>query len=437
MQRLRWVVLLSVAMLTGCKHHPDTRHTSEDIPGSNSNTSVANAALALADAQRKLLAMQSTPMETDVPASIQAGTVRLKEALVALTDSELATMPVNITDKRVGEVLQALLLPASPKSGNASAGKATSKEDSEKPESGNYGDDVSAIVTSSASGMLLVQESFGIMCGQDNVLLGYSNVSGKWKRILRWQAPPYKQVSGAYGDWYETRLLAPQRNGHPVLLVVHGTPWCTSTMSAFSMDSLELNPDTKTETAFFHASHGYRRADDDPPASLKVTQDGFEVRASVNDWDMNRISRKGVMRYRMAGNTLQRTLPIAMNARESVNEWIEEMHHDEAALFTDAPAGSRLWQMWQTLTYDGKPEGAMTPLTDYGDVRACTDSLRHFQVEIDTSIDTPGEKPSTPGPRYYVQVEEAGNGYLLHDAPTFPNPVCAGRVVMPASASAN
>ncbi len=291
------------------------------------------------------------------------------------------------------------------------------------------------VVTSPAPGLLLVQESFDIACGQDNVLLGYSNATGKWKRILRWQAPPYKQVSGAYGDWYETRLLQPQRNRHPVLLVLHGTPWCTSTMSSFSMDTLELDPDAETETAFFHASHGYRRADDDPPASLKITQDGFEVRASVNDWDMNRISRKGVMRYRMTGTTLQRTLPIAMNARESVNEWIEEMHHEEAALFTDAPAGSRLWQMWQSLTYDGKPEGAMTPLTGYGDVRACTDSPRHFQVEIDTRMYKPGEKQDTPGPAYYVQVEETGSGYLLHDALTSPNPVCGGRVILPAPAN--
>ena len=438
MRRTTWIVAASFFVLSvaGCKHRHGTSPAAEQAGSSAAlTTNVPASATEIAKLQAGLLAMKAPPMDGNVPPPIQNQMLHLKDALVTLTDAEMGTMPADASAGIVTQKLKAQLPPSAPEVVEAAPVQHEQKADDTTPEAGDYGGELKADVTSPLPGLLLIQEHFTIQCGEDNLLLGYSNASGNWRRILRWQAPAYREVSDAFGDWYETRILQPRRNGHPVLLVLHGTPWCTSTMSSFGVDTLELDPNRETEQAFFHASHDYRRNDDDPPAKLSSTPDGFEIRASVSDWDTDRISRKGVMRYRLAGNTFQRTLPIAMNVRESVNEWIEQMHRNEAALFTDAPAGSPLWQMWQTLTYEGKPEGAAVPFTDYGDVRACTDSAKHFQVALTSRIYTPGKKADTPGPTYYVQVEETGNGYVLHDALTAPSPMCNGRVVMAGSAN--
>ncbi len=364
-------------------------------------------------------------MDTDVPVPIRDNIVQLKQTLVELTDVTLAALPSTATTSQIEQRLKAVL----PSKQEQPVVQTPGKDDDMKPQAGNYGAELSATVTQPAPGTLLVQQSFSIMCGQDTVLLGYNNSGGTWKRILRWQAPAYDKVSGAFGDLFETPSLRPQRDGKPVLLVVDGTPWCTSTMSGFAMDTFVLDPGHPTDKPFWHGEHGYRRADDVPPYafSLKTTGDGFEIRASVNDWT-DAIARVGIMRYRLTPTSVERTLPIAMNSRETVEEWLS-MSRQEAAHFTDAAPGSLTWKMFDTFTYEGKPENAETPSMLYGPVRPCTDDPRHFQVEIDSKVYSNGNSTSAPGAPYFVQVQQTGNGYLLHDTTATPAPACSGRPV--------
>ena len=156
-----------------------------------------------------------------------------------------------------------------------------SKESSNQPIAGLYGGELTLFVSQPIPSLMLVQESFDIACGDDNVLLAYSNASGAWQRTLLWQSKPYDQISGAFGDTYQALLLKPELNKHPLLLVIHGTPWCTSTVSSFNMDVLELGTPAKA-LPLWHEEHSYRRADFDPPLTLRLTADGFEIRTSVS-----------------------------------------------------------------------------------------------------------------------------------------------------------
>lgn len=428
-----WFVVsfLPFFLLSGCKHRGATGNGPQPVAGSAASVSTDQAFAA--KQQAGLLNVQTTEMETDVPAAAQRAIPLFKDALVHLSDDVLAKQPAAASTKVVEQALASVLPKGnSPNdSKEVASAKAAGKNEFDIPEKGDYGGEVKVSVHDPQKGLLLVDESFGIMCGEDNVLLGYSNASGHWHRVLRWQAPPYDKVSGAFGDMFLPTLLDVRRNGHPVLLVVHGTPWCSSTESGFGMDTLEIDRSSVTDKPFWHGEHGYRRADDVPPLafSSRVTPDGFEIRSSVDDRIGDSVNRVGIMRYAMAGNTMQRTLPIAMNSRESVSEWLD-MQRNEAALFTDAAAGSVTWKTWDALTYSGKStdDAMKIPMLSYGDVRACSDP-KHYQVAIETEVYSAGNKAHAPGPSYYVQVLETGTGYRIEAASQQPDATCSGKVI--------
>lgn len=122
-------------------------------------------------------------------------------------------------------------------------------------------------------------------------------------------------------------------------------------MSAFAIDVLELGSPAAA-APLWHGEHGYRRADLDPPLTVRPTVDGFEVRTSVSGGGDN-ISRKGVMRYSVTATGVHRVEPLAMNGRDSIVEWLE-LPRKEAAEFADESTGSLTWQMFQEFTYEGK-----------------------------------------------------------------------------------
>ena len=308
--------------------------------------------------------------------------------------------------------------------------------DTNQPLAGLYGGELTISVKKPNPSLLLVQETFTIACGSDNVLLVYSNAGGSWKRVLLWQSKPYTSIGEAFGDTYETLLLGPEHNGHPLLLVLHGTPWCTSVMSGFSMDVLELGGPPNS-VPFWHGEHGFR-LDSEPPLSVRATTDGFEVRASVSTsgervtrkgFPYAVVSRKGVMRYAVTSGGIHRVEPIAMNAHDSVEEWLE-MPRTEAAGFTDQPAGSLTWTMFDDFTYENKQWDAVRPLPGVVAVRACKDDPTHFQAGVTSELFDPAAKGSKPGPAYFVQLRHVPNGYRIHAVTATQDANCTGHDLM-------
>lgn len=417
-------------VMCGCKHHNGTNGAQRtDGKANNVGTDRASAL----QQQAMLLDQTTTEMNTDVPATVQRALPAFKNSLVRLADDVMAGQAAGASTAQVQSALQAVM-PGSkaPEEDKTTAdAKAADKNEYEVPEKGDYGGSLEAVVRAARPGLLLVDIGFGITCGDDHLLLGYSNAGGAWRRVLRWQAAPYSAVSGAFGDMFTSQLLQPKRNGHAVLLVVHGTQWCTSTESAFAMDTFEIDPGAETEKPFWHDEHQYRRADDVPPLAfrLKTTSDGFEVRASVDDRIGDDVNRVGVMRYALVHGTMERVLPIAINSRESVSEWLS-MPRDEARQFTHAPPGSAVWRMWEAFTYRDKKSSAVQamPMLSYGDVRSCSAS-KHYQVEIRTEQYSADNKSHAPGASEYVQVEETGNGYRIDDVLPQPSPTCQGPVI--------
>lgn len=391
-----------------------------------------NAACAqtdVASAQRSLLHLAVPQMETGVPPPVQAAIEALKRVLAEQTDAVLLRQTSNESAGQVRRALTAAL-PAERVGTHTNAELvAAANGDDSKPIAGMYGGGLHVAVTQPRPDLLLVTESFNIACGEDTLLLVYRTDAGHWRRILRWDSGQYDQISGAFGDAYETRILTPTLHGHPLLLVLHGTPWCTSVLSSFKMDLFELGP---TEgRPVWHGSHGYRR-DDDPALTLRTTADGFEVRTPVQSYLRDeKVSRTGTMRYAVRDGSIHRVEPIAQNARESLEEWLG-MPREEAREFADGPAGGLTWTMYDTLSWRGVKDAEIDKhwTAVYGPVRSCTDTSKHFQAEMETSRGY-GDKLEH-GTTYYVQMTEVPNGYRIHAVTAQPNRACTGPDLMAA-----
>jgi hypothetical protein len=395
----------------------------------NRTASTQQGSLAsVAEAQGHLLKLTvADSMDTSVPISIKAAISNFKRALALQTDAVITQMPADATAASVKQQLSTTMPPATIGKISDEQWRKMGEENSKQPIAGLYGGELTLAVSQPKPFLVLVRESFDIACGNDNILLAYSNASGAWKRILLWESKPYDQVSGAFGDTYETLLLKPEHDNHPLLLVLHGTPWCSSTMSGFDMDVLELGP-AAMANPLWHGEHGYRRLDLDPPLTLRPTAGGFEVRTSVSGGGDN-VSRKGIMRYSVTDSGVHRVEPLAMNGRDSVVEWLE-LPREEAAAFADESASSLTWHMFQDFTYEGKGENATVPYPSFGAVRACKDSSTHFQVEVTSQIFDSSAKGSRPGPAYFVQLQEVPNGYRIHSVTHSSESSCTGPDLM-------
>lgn len=381
------------------------------------------------EAQRHLLQLTiPEDMDTDVPAGVQHAISDLKQAIAVHIDSVMNRVPADASAASVKHRLSANMPPVTVGQVTDQTILGWSESHPKQPLAGLYGGELALSVSQPRPSLLLVQVSFHVACGNDNVLLVYGLVGGAWRRLLLWQAKPYDQISGAFGDVYETLLLKPELDRHPLLLVLHGTPWCTSTMSGFAMDVFALGESAAPNIPLWHAEHSYRRADLDPPLTLRATPDGFEVRTSVNGGG-DVISRQGVMRYAVTASGIQRVEPLAINGRDSVVEWLA-LPRKEAENFADNAPGSLSWQMFQDFTYEGKARDATIPYPSFGPVRACSDRNTHFQAEVTSRIFYPAPKGESPGPAYFVQLWQVSNGYRIHAVTRRPDPSCAGPDLM-------
>lgn len=382
----------------------------------------------VAEAQHHLLQLAvPDSMDTAVPPAMQDAIGDLKRALALQTDGVVTRLPPNVTAVSAKQHLSSTMPAATVGKISDEQWRKMGQDNSTQPVAGLYGGELTFFVSQPKPSLMLVQESFNIACGNDNMLLAYSNASGAWQRILLWGSKPYDQISGAFGDTYETLLLKPEHDAHPLLLVLHGTPWCTSTMSHFAMDLLELG-NSAAPAPMWHGEHGYRRADLDPPLTLRPTANGFEVRTSVSGVG-DSVSRRGVMRYAVTPHGVRRVEPLAINALDTVVEWLE-LPREEAAAFADEAAGSVTWQMFQNFTYEEKGKNSTVPYPSFGAVRACKDSRTHFQAEVTSQTFSTSAKGSRPGPAYFVQLQEVPNGYRIHAVTHRPAISCSGADLM-------
>jgi len=428
MRRLMWVMLLPLVPY---------------CPAQNvCNPSITSQAAARVFAlQNELWQIKVENLQGYVPPEVADKITRLKDALSRTSDAALSCAKPSVDPVALQKSLAQVLHANAPQ---PAANTSISKDDQGSGEiSGLYGNGLQIQVTrpTSVAAIIEIQYSTNIECGSDTMLLVYKFYDGAWTKKLRWQSPPLKGISDAFGDFFATAYLpGPSEPGNTDtnwrVVVAYGRPWCTSRFSHFRIDLLSPGPDPASPRVLWDTGRGYSRFSFDP--RLKSSGNKFELR--LNDDCMMRFSdncfeRRVIYRYSVDGdNHVRRVGPIAINARGFVEEWLSAPW-SESRDFSVAEAATELQAVYDRFDAPFKLNDDQHVSHRLGPVRACM-APGVFQVQIDSTLEKnvsgkPGGEPK-PLASLYFHVREVKDGYMMLSAPNEPDPTCSGANLMPA-----
>ncbi len=274
---------------------------------------------------------------------------------------------------------------------------------------------------------LAIDLSFSIGCGDNHMLLVFHRTEPTWRKVLDWHSDKYTQPSDAFGDFF-LYALVPSPTNDQLIAVAYGTPWCTSRESGFHIDLLRTADDSLPQALLAHLDEGYSR-DDHVPTELKQTSDGFQIRVWKDSLDFdNLFTRPRIYRFRTAEAKLERIQPIADNARDFVDAWLQASWTDSQK-WTEQPTSS-LHAARDRFDYSLNRN---SPEVQFGSVRACSSDNHNFQIEIDLAefVDAKSSKPTLHDlPPLFAKVHQNPNSFTMISITDHPDSTCIGSDLM-------
>ncbi|MGC1871230.1 MAG: hypothetical protein WA700_09755 [Acidobacteriaceae bacterium] len=378
-------------------------------------------------------------MDETVPPATADKITQLKDALSHVSDAALACANRSVSPIALEKQLAQILHANAPE---PASNKVISNNDHRYDEIfGSYGHNLRVKVSRPPgfADILAIQYSINIECGADTMLLVYGFQDGTWVERLRWQSPPLKQTSDAFGDFFVSAYLrdssaSESRSTRWLVAVAHGTPWCTSRFSGFKIDLLSPGRGPASPLVLWHTQRAYSRGDFEP--WIKSSGNTFELRLNADcmSFDLaNCFERRVIYRYTVDSNgRVRRVGPLAINARGFVEEWLSAPW-SEARDFSIAGAAPVLQKVHDQFNPPFKLNDDQFVSHSLGPVRACV-APGTFQIQINSSLvrtipGKPGGESKALASRYF-QVHAVKNGYIVVAAPTAPDPKCAGPDLM-------
>ena len=342
--------------------------------------------IGLRQAQQTLLRRKSsTNLWQPVSPAVRTATARFKDQLVRSTDAAVAGLPPSASAADATGALSTAF-PAETV-GQAEFDAAANVADASTPNrpkfiAGLFGSGLRTGVQKPRPDILLLDESFLLPCGDDHLLLLYRLRAGRWHRVLRWQSGRYLTVDHAFGDAFAVVPLHAQRHGLPMLLVKHGSPWCSSTSSMLSLTVLQLSPLGRQPHVLWRSEQEYRRFDLDYLSQAFATPDGFGVRTSFPDLDGDQLGKEVTRFYAVTPAAVSRAGPLGEDPADALDEWFQ-LPWREARLYVD-PAHQAPLRLLHRRIFPEAGKDARPAEVSYLSVRSCATSTTRRQIEVDT-----------------------------------------------------
>jgi hypothetical protein len=301
------------------------------------------------------------------------------------------------------------------------------KEPTHQPASHSvYGADLHIVVDqlSSRPRFLGVLAGFDISCGDDHLLMLYERKNHRWQRVLFWKSGKYKQISGAFGDFFDYVLLPPSIDGAWDVVTAHGTPWCTSRFSGFRIDLLQISEDGQPPRLLFHRQGAYSRNGHEP--RLRATPHGFQLQIATTSLDTHKFIKTSIFRYRIQNHKVQRTQPVAATPSGFVDAWLQAPW--TAASHWIAPAHqTQLHQLHATFSSPSHANSILYTQFLYKTVRRCANP-NQLQVQME-EIFARRRKVTTSNELYFL-LEKHDDHFHMLSVSSHPNPACIGPNLM-------
>lgn len=267
--------------------------------------------------------------------------------------------------------------------------------------------------------LLALTATLPIPCGSDAMLFVYARAGARWHEALRWQAPPYDLVSGAYGS-FEYAIAPADAHGDWYVAVKDIPPWCSSTWASVRYAALRVSSDAQQPKILYRGSDSIWWGGGDS-GNLKAEADAFDLRFHSSSLDAGVHNRVWVRRFAVDGNDVKRIPPLAENARDFVDEWIVMRWGSVAPWTADDPAAAL--QQWHE-----RVRGSDNHVfADFRSAHACDGRADAVEVEIER--DSPDVNQD--GMRYFLRVEGTPLDFKMVRVDTESDPRCGGDDLLP------
>ena len=256
--------------------------------------------------RRNLLAVDVVWDGPPFPASSSERFEQFKAALTRVADLTMACEATGTAPAALQKHLALMLHANRPQPPQ----KVSDGENMYKPEKGILAGDLRVRVKPALTSLrlLTVEFNFGLECGFDSILIVYEQTPEGWKDVLRWRSRNIEDVLQAFGDFFDYAVLPGDGGETWRVVALHGSPWCTSNMSEFTIDLLAASSNADSPKVVQSVSREYRRWE-----QPKFSTQGniFTLRTEVDNDESDIMTRKAIFRYQLDGDRLRRIAPIA------------------------------------------------------------------------------------------------------------------------------
>ena len=350
-------------------------------------------------------------MDTSVATATQSQIRTFKDALAAAADAFMNCEPGGAIDVKTLESQLAELLGANtPKAKPETPGDSSDAQTLAQI----YGAELSLAVRREDRDPPLIglKVGFDLTCGYDDMLLMYEWSGSNWRRVVRWQSGNYREVSGAFGDYFQYVIFSHGRGSNWLVAVTHGSPWCSSNWSAYDLDVVQAENKNSEQHAIFHREIPYRR---DVEPTLTTEPGGFFLRLEVSNLDPDILFRAGLYHYRTDLGQVRRYQPVAENPRDFLDEWLQS-DWSEAAEWSARDQIRALEEYHEKIADLRAAKGESGAEIGYGRVQACSGKGERYQVEF----------VGMPGGTHYFSIQKRKDSFTMLAASDKDDRTCTG-----------
>jgi len=306
-------------------------------------------------------------LDTRVPPQAMSAISRFKTSIEKLVKAYLKDLPANQAPdtKRIQEDLNRLI----------DAQNMPLKASESQPFGQEFGIEVGFI--SDSRRLLHMKAVFSIACGQDSILMIFQPEGDCWKEVLNWQSEPYKAVDGAF-NMFQYAISPAEPSGNWYVLGADIPAWCSSCWGTLRYYALRPT-DNSTHPVVLLKDWGplYRCNDNEWEFKLVANQNTFELRFPGNSIDVEILIRDHLRRFEINKGTVSRVEPVALSARDFVDEWIVSSWQEAAKWCTDKDC-AKLKKEHIKLNELRKQEGGL----QFGAINKCQKASDTVEVEL-------------------------------------------------------
>jgi hypothetical protein len=231
--------------------------------------------------------------------------------------------------------------------------------------------------TPDARRLISMTAKFEIPDVDDTVLWIFSPSKEAWREVLRWQSKPYKAIDGAFWE-FQYRISPPDRAGNWFVATSYVNGWGASVWSYINYGILRVGS-VPSKPKVLLARSDFMTWGFENYGHLTANRDDSELRFDGASIAPDVLVRTYIRHYAIEGDSVARIAPVAVSARDFVDEWMISKWADAQAW--SAAANLQALQLKHEVLsklYNDPKSGFLA----YDIILRCTDAAGVFQVSV-------------------------------------------------------